>query len=147
MNKKGIILVKVIIIVLVVFAIGCFVAMGIMESWDTQKTTFENYETLVESGYLQNGWIPEYLPKDITNIVEVHNIDSNEVWIESDFTGKFPIDPKMWSVLATQDMKNRIVKRWRLQSESLDFYTHSSSDGVIAIDSQRGKLYFHSPGK
>ncbi len=120
---------------------------GALESSETPETAFETYAALAESGYLKKGWIPEYLPWDITNIAEVHNMDSNAVWIESDFTGQLPIDPKTMVHYGSQDVKNRIVKRWGLQYKSVEFYTRLDSGGVIAIDSQRGKLYFHRPGQ
>lgn len=32
------------------------------------------------SGYLNNGWIPNVLPKNATNIIEINDIDNNHLW-------------------------------------------------------------------
>ena len=44
---------------------------------DTTDASYTSTAEAIRSGVLGKGWIPEWLPKDATDIREVHNIDSN----------------------------------------------------------------------
>jgi hypothetical protein len=54
---------------------------------DKQKTELKDYNALAESGLIEKGWLPNFLPKSIRNISEEHDLDSNIV------TASFMIDP------------------------------------------------------
>ena len=45
--------------------------------WETIDTSYESAEEVIDSGYLEKGWIPRWLPRDATDLQETHNIDSN----------------------------------------------------------------------
>lgn len=65
------------VIFLLILAIIFFVSFKQLELITNRYST---YSKLVESGDLSLGWITN-IPKSSTNIVEYHNIDTNEVWI------------------------------------------------------------------
>ncbi|WP_414494779.1 hypothetical protein [Stenotrophomonas maltophilia] len=41
-----------------------------------------------EDGALARGWLPEKMPASAANIIEVHSIDSNEMWIRFSYAGE-----------------------------------------------------------
>ncbi len=54
---------------------------------DKLKTELKDYNALAESGLIERGWLPDFLPKSIRDISEEHDLDSNIV------TASFMIDP------------------------------------------------------
>ena len=48
---------------------GCF--------WETTDASYSTAREVIESGYLEKGWIPRWLPSDAIDLQETHNIDSN----------------------------------------------------------------------
>jgi len=46
---------------------------------DQVKTKFATYDDLKQSGYIEKGWLPDFLPESSENIIETHNIDTNTV--------------------------------------------------------------------
>lgn len=53
---------------------------------ETATNHYSNYGEAAEDGALQRGWLPRNLPGSAHNIVETHNIDTNELW------AKFQLD-------------------------------------------------------
>jgi len=43
------------------------------------KSYFETYEELSESGLIEEGWIPEYIPHSISKIFEQHHYNTKRV--------------------------------------------------------------------
>jgi hypothetical protein len=51
--------------------------------FETAMSEFATYEDAKKSGAIgESKWLPDWLPKTATNIREVHNIDTNQVWLE-----------------------------------------------------------------
>jgi len=53
----------------------------LLESCSDTRTS--NYASVLEArraGEFERGWLPAALPDDATNIREIHNVDTNEVW-------------------------------------------------------------------
>lgn len=48
---------------------------------DITSSTYASFQEASEKGVFESGWLPRALPRSATNIVEVHNIDSSEMWI------------------------------------------------------------------
>ena len=55
-------------------------ALQYMEYTENPKSTFASYEEMDRSGLIARGWLPQYLPRSATEIVESHNLDTNRVW-------------------------------------------------------------------
>ena len=48
---------------------GCF--------WETTDASYSTAKEVIDSGYLEKGWMPRWLPSDAIDLQETHNIDSN----------------------------------------------------------------------
>jgi len=60
---------------LALFFIGC-------ERMDTMENTYPNFETAMQNRAIGEGrWIPRFLPTSATDIIEKHNLDTNELWL------------------------------------------------------------------
>jgi hypothetical protein len=64
--------------VLIVIVVG---GLGAMKSAENPSSSFKNYADMSNSGLIDAGWIPSYLPRSAFEIDETHNIDSNIVKI------------------------------------------------------------------
>jgi hypothetical protein len=56
-------------------AIACLLASGCF--WETTDASYSTAKEVIDSGFLEKGWIPRWLPPDATDLRETHNIDSN----------------------------------------------------------------------
>ena len=64
-------------------ACGC--SGGVVE---TTTARYSSYQSAEGDGALKRGWLPRTLPLSARDIVETHNIDTNEMWL------RFQYDPK-----------------------------------------------------
>lgn len=86
---------------------------------DKIESFYETFDHAKESGAIERGWIPNVLPQSSMNIKEIHDLDTNQVWIRfetqnnesveffkkvkrisiKDIKGNMPRDPKVkwWS--------------------------------------------------
>ena len=55
------------------------------EDADILHSSYPTYEAAVQDGAIRRGWVPEFLPRSARQIQEVHNIDTNEIWLGFDF--------------------------------------------------------------
>lgn len=67
--------------------IGIVVVVGGCSGTFVETTTnrYSNYYDAVADGALQRGWLPRNLPDSVHDIVETHNIDTNELWVKFQF--------------------------------------------------------------
>lgn len=68
---------RVIISIVFLLTAGLFAVTFVFN--DKQKARLENYNALIESGLIEKGWLPDFLPKSIRNVSEEHDLDSNIV--------------------------------------------------------------------
>ena len=54
-------------------------------SYETMKSHYATYEDAVADGAVAKGWVPEFLPRSATDIVESHVLDTSEVWMSFSF--------------------------------------------------------------
>ncbi len=54
------------------------VAVLIACSGDVRDAAFTTYQEALASGAMEQGWVPVWVPREATEIREVHNIDTNE---------------------------------------------------------------------
>jgi hypothetical protein len=71
-------------------AIGVLI-LGRLEN---PKSQFATYAELKDSGLMERGWLPAFLPSSIHDITEQHDIDTNHVWAD------FRYDPSDISAFA-----------------------------------------------
>lgn len=48
---------------------------------DIKSSKYSSFQEASQWGAFKSGWLPQALPRSATNIVEVHNVDSNELWV------------------------------------------------------------------
>jgi hypothetical protein len=59
--------------------IGTTAVVGFIAcSGDVRDAAFTSYEEALASGAVEQGWVPTWVPRQATEIREVHNIDTNE---------------------------------------------------------------------
>lgn len=110
---------------------------------DTVKNRFMHYDDLAASGIIARGWVPADFPENTFNIREQHNLDSNRVWLESEFSGDLPFHERTLSPLDKPAVKSQLVKKFNLDGESLQFSAISDNE-FIAVDAENKKFYYHS---
>jgi hypothetical protein len=47
---------------------------------ERQESFFANMKDATASGAVARGWIPGDLPNSVTDVRELHDVDTNEVW-------------------------------------------------------------------
>ena len=68
------------------FLIGTVITAGCSSDFvETTTNQYSNYKEAVEAGAIQRGWLPQALPESANDIVETHNIDTNELWVKFKF--------------------------------------------------------------
>jgi hypothetical protein len=64
--------------------------MVLLLSWcqliENPKSYFPTYEEAENSGAMDRGWIPTYIPKSSKEIYEQHNLDTNTVHISFNYS-------------------------------------------------------------
>ena len=78
-------------------------------SWMENPTAvYESYNDAVRAGAVGPGmWIPEFLPKSASHIVERHNIDTNESSLDFRFSGSDLQVPDSCVAISSQDSSVR----------------------------------------
>jgi len=69
------------LIAIILLTVGC--------SGDIVETTtshYSNYKKAAEDGVVERGWLPRNLPDSAYDIIETHNIDTNELWVKFQFS-------------------------------------------------------------
>ena len=46
---------------------------------ETQTNRYESKEDVIKDGAIERGWIPEIIPNSSFNIIETHNLDTNQI--------------------------------------------------------------------
>ncbi len=57
-----------------------------MSCQETVEKHYMDYQSLVQDNYIQKGWIPDIIPKNSYNIMEIHNLDNNNLYGRFYFT-------------------------------------------------------------
>jgi len=47
---------------------------------DIKSSKYTSFQEASQKGAFKSGWLPQALPRSAMNIVEAHNVDSNELW-------------------------------------------------------------------
>jgi hypothetical protein len=54
---------------------------------DIRSSTYSSFAEASKKGAFELGWLPHALPKSAIEIVEVHNVDSGEIWMRFRYAG------------------------------------------------------------
>ncbi len=62
--------------------LACFVSFLGCEWMESSETSYANLDAAQKANAVGPGkWIPEFLPSSARNILEKHNLDTNEIWL------------------------------------------------------------------
>lgn len=93
---------KLLIVTLLFAMVGCS---------ERLETFYQTFNEAKKSGAVEKGWIPKTLPKSAVNIKEVHDLDTNMVWI------RFEIDDiedndflKRYTKVSSRDVKDHLPR-------------------------------------
>jgi hypothetical protein len=73
------------IAIVLVFSVLVISVLGYMEWTENPSTSFRNYAEMADSGIIERGWIPNYIPRSAFEIEETHDIDTNVVQMHFSF--------------------------------------------------------------
>ena len=81
------------------------VGVGAFSTWlETPRAVYNSYDDAVRAGAVgPNMWIPEFLPKSASQIVERHNIDTNESSLTFQFSGSDLLVPDSCVKIPSRD--------------------------------------------
>lgn len=54
---------------------------------ETAESSFPDLQAAVHAGAVERGWVPSFLAPSTKEIVERHDLDTNEVWLRYSFAG------------------------------------------------------------
>jgi hypothetical protein len=71
-------------IISILFAVVAISTLTLMYFLTSEKedNSFNNYQALKESGLIEKGWVPAFIPKSAHNIKEHHRVDVADIYIE-----------------------------------------------------------------
>lgn len=92
-----------IIIIVILLVVGIPFSFQYMEE---PHSYFSAYTTDLHNGL----WVPNIFPKDIKEIHEQHDIDTNEVWLRFE-VGSKQIDLSNYSILSDLEKSNIIIRK------------------------------------
>ena len=105
-------------------ATACLLASGCF--WETTDASYSTAKEVIDSGYLDKGWIPRWLPSDATNLQETHNIDSNVSELSFSIPGaESLLLPASCSPVAFKDTVPAYIQRgwWPNEQDLRESYT------------------------
>lgn len=119
-------------------AVGSVVVVVLLlapcEYVENPNSYFATYEVAKESGIMDRGWIPTYIPKSSRGIHERHKIDTNQV------TMSFRYDPEDTSDVESNCVRSETIANGRRyfceyfgSLVQIDLY----SDGTARLSSHR----------
>ncbi len=76
---------KIISIIITLTIISSIGSVLYLISSESESNNFKNYELAVESGLIDRGWIPSFIPKSSYNIKEQHKVDVSNIFVELHF--------------------------------------------------------------
>lgn len=125
---------------------------------DKVETSYQSLSEAKRDGAIERGWLPSILPSRSSNIREVHNLDTNEVWCSFEFPQSEADDFR--KSLAVVDapghsitVRSPAVAWWPaflvgpLSGGALKqhgFKLYGNAKILFAVDWTLGKAYFHA---
>ena len=108
---------KSLVVVACLLTTGCFL--------ETADASYSTAKDVIDSGYLEKGWIPRWLPPDATNLQETHNIDSNASELSFSIPSRDSLAlPESCTPIEFKDTVPAYIKRrwWPSELELRDSY-------------------------
>jgi len=123
---------------------------------ETMTNRYANYQEAVEDNLFERDWVPDVLPINTEQIIETHNIDTNERCAEA----VVPIDslPRIMTSLKINGFINSDSKlpelpafrfalkacTFNLERISRNRTVHAKSNEIVVLDIEASKFYYWS---
>jgi hypothetical protein len=115
---------------------------------------YESYNDVLNSSLIDKGWVPAFIPKNATNIIESHSVDIGEMNVVYNFHGNqyfssgFEIKP-LEKIEINQILERIKLPEWSdfsIESGSqLFFFCGDSGVGVLIVSPLQGKAFYREP--
>ncbi len=128
----------------------------VLVSCDDVTTKYSNWSNLLASNQSSRDWLPNFLfieksyERNVFNIIEKHNLDTNEVWGKLQFIKDITPDLSKWKKEVTcinliSEKNYKRLKKFGLKvDEELSIYTYNDDifHWTILIDELGKKMFF-----
>jgi len=106
------------------------------------ESTYADKAAAIQDGAIHRGWIPGWIPESATALREMHDLDTNEVWLAFDLPHGDESVPGECSLLtdAVSGLPNRNPKWWPDELSSSDDESRQYRVYRCETDRQRGYL-------
>ena len=125
-------------IITIIFSLLIIVVLSTRFACQYIEEPYRFYETHTDELYMGN-WVPKIFPKDITNVHEQHDIDTNEVWVRFD-KGAEPVSTHIMKKLSNAEIYNLKLSKPFLASWWFDGLVEQrpANDAALYADVFRG---------
>lgn len=120
---------------------------------ETITNRYANYEEAEAANLLKKGWLPDMLPVNTGEIIETHNIDTNqrcaEAVIPSDSISHIITDLKRQKFSMSNSKLPKLPFspdkcQFKPEKISNDTTALAKSNEIVVLDSRKNKLYYWS---
>lgn len=121
---------------------------------DTFDSSYTSYSSAEKAGAFYRGWIPDWIPKNVTEIYETHNLDTNLFMVKFVFPKHtdFNLPSSCKSVVPTSPPRPPFNRKWwpsdvptsGIKTHRHAFYLcigENAAEEYVAISSQLGEGY------
>jgi hypothetical protein len=136
---------------LALFSVLTAVLTSMFSCWETPESQYADSVEAGRDGAISRGWIPEWIPSGATNIREIHDIDTNQVWLVFDAPSAelVAIETHCERMSTPPERYPRRIRKWwpstlsRREPSPPDEYLYLRCEtGFIAIDLESGRAYY-----
>lgn len=69
----------------VTITLGTLILLGVSGCSELVESNYPTYQQAAQSGAIESGWLPAFLPESASNIRESHDPETNQVWVSFEF--------------------------------------------------------------
>ncbi len=113
------------------------------------ESYYKDFNIARKTGAIEKGWIPKYIPNSACDIREIHDLDTNEVWIVFKILSSTDIFFDKVESLSKNEILNKLPRtprvKWWPQNLKRNYYRNSNYlfyRGKIEKDNDKYIWYF-----
>ena len=120
----------------------CVIIVLLCGCSEKMKSEFKTYQDVVAADAITKGWVPSNFPKNTYDIIEVHDLDTNKVWIECKYSGDLDLGEKTISTGTDISKPVKMLKRYFKLDEKEILFLDEGENWTAALDMKNKKLYY-----